>query len=541
MKKRFLAAILTVAVSAGLSACGSGSSATTAETTASVQGTTEETKVPAGEPVSGGVMTISLSSSPKNLDPVKYTGTYESQIIGTVCDTLVEYNTELTEIQPALAKSWTVSDDGLAYTFTLRDDVYFQPGKYQEGRKLTAEDVKYSLERSHELSALQRLDMLDHCEVISDTEVVCYLPEPNAVFLTALTDAGNVIIPKEEAEGWGEDFGSHLVGTGPFALQSFELDQQAVLVRNDKYWTATPYLDGVTFKPVSDGNQAVNALRTGEVNLATSLSGEAVKIAREDPTVELMEMPGLHVAYIYFNQVNGPTADIKVREAIIKAVNIKELTAGVYQYQEAQPASLPLPPGSWGYDSSLESEVPAYDPEGAKKLLAEAGYPDGFDMNIYISNTEARIKMATLFQAYLKENLNINVNINTSEWGTFSEIASSGKADVFAMSWTWYPDPYFFLNKIFHTSSIGSLGNGQGFSNKEVDQYLDDALLSTDQEKRAEAYKKALAVIVKQNPGIFYSNENVNWGVSPKVQGLKLRADGKVKICTPDINVWLSR
>ncbi len=213
----------------------------------------------------------------------------------------------------------------------------------------------------------------------------------------------------------------------------------------------------------------------------------------------------------------------------------------MYQYQEAQPASLPLPPGSWGYDSSLESEVPAYDPEGAKKLLAEAGYPDGFDMNIYISNTEARIKMATLFQAYLKENLNINVNINTSEWGTFSEIASSGKADVFAMSWTWYPDPYFFLNKIFHTSSIGSLGNGQGFSNKEVDQYLDDALLSTDQEKRAEAYKKALAVIVKQNPGIFYSNENVNWGVSPKVQGLKLRADGKVKICTPDINVWLSR
>jgi ABC-type transport system substrate-binding protein len=541
MKKRILAAILTAAVSAGLSACGSGSSATTAETTASAQVTTEEAKAPAGEPVSGGVMTISLSSSPKNLDPVKYTGTYESQIIGTVCDTLVEYNTDLTEIQPALAKSWTVSDDGLAYTFTLRDDVSFQPGKYQEGRKLTAEDVKYSLERSLELSALKRLDMLDHCEVTSDTEVVCYLSEPNAVFLTALTDAGNVIVPKEEVEGWGEDFGSHIVGTGAFTLQSFELDQQAVLVRNDKYWAAVPYLDGVTFKPVSDGNQAVNALRTGEVNLATSLSGEAVKIAREDPAVELMEMPGLHVAYIYFNQVNGPTADIKVREAIIKAVNIKELTAGVYQYQEAQPASLPLPPGSWGYDSSLESEVPAYDPEGAKKLLAEAGYPDGFDMNIYISNTEARIKMATLFQAYLKENLNINVNINTSEWGTFSEIAASGKADVFAMSWTWYPDPYFFLNKIFHTSSIGSLGNGQGFSNKEVDQYLDDALLTTDQEKRAEIYKKALAAIVKQCPGIFYANENVNWGVSPKVQGLELRADGKVKICTPDINVWLSR
>lgn len=546
MKKRILATILSLTVAASLSACGSsGKTETTgaaAESAGQAQTTAAaESEQAAGEPVSGGVMTISLSSSPKNLDPVKYTGTYESQIIGTICDTLVEYNTELTEIQPALAKSWTVSDDGLAYTFTLRDDVYFQPGKYQEGRKMTAEDVKYSLERSHELSAMNRLDMLDHCEVTSDTEVVCYLTEPNAVFLTALTDAGNVIVPKEEVEGWGDDFGTHLVGTGPFALETFELDQQAVLVRNDKYWAATPYLDGVTFKPVSDGNQAVNALRTGEINLATSLSGEAVQVARDDSSVNLMEMPGLHVAYIYFNQVKGPTADIKVREAIIKAINVEELTAGVYQYKEAQPASLPLPPGSWGYDSSLESEALSYDPEGAKALLAEAGYPDGFDMDIYISNTESRVKMATLFQAYLKQNLNINVNINTSEWGTFSEIAASGEADVFAMSWSWYPDPYFFLNKIFHSDSIGSLGNGQGFSNAEVDQYLDDALLTTDQAERAELYKKALAVIVKQYPGIFYANENVNWGVSSNVQGLEQRADGKVKICTSDTNVWLSK
>lgn len=546
MKKSILAVFLTLAVFTGLSACGSKQSAPADETTSAAnaaQETTEAAKPaePAGEPVSGGVLTVSLSSSPKNLDPVKYTGTYESQIIGTVCDNLVDYNTDLTEIQPALAQSWTVSDDGLAYTFTLRDDVTFQSGEYQDGRKFTAEDVKYSLERSHNESAMNRLEMLDHCEVISDTEVVCYLSEPNAVFLTALTDAGNVIVPKEEVEGWGDEFGTHLVGTGPFALESFELDQQAVLVRNDKYWAATPYLDGVTFKPIKDANQAVNALRTGEVNLATSLSGEAVQIARDDDSVELKEMPGLHVAYIYFNQMNGPTADIRVREAIIKAVNVEELTAGVYQYKEAQPASLPLPPGSWGYDPSLESEALAYDPEGAKKLLAEAGYPDGFDLDIYISNTEARVKMATLFQAYLKQNLNINVNINTSEWGTFSEIASSGKADVFAMSWTWYPDPYFFLNKIFHSSSIGSLGNGQGFKNEEVDKYLDDALLTTDQAERADLYKKALADIVKQYPGIFYANENVNWGVGQNVHGIAQRADGKVKICTSDINVWLSK
>ena len=343
MKKRWMVSLMAVAMAVSMAACGKSSgggtenagSSAPAGTTAAEAGASGETQTAdAGEPVDGGVLTISLSSSPKNLDPVKYTGTYESQIIGSVCDTLVEYNSSLTEIMPSIAASWEVSDDGKEYTFKLRDDVYFQPGQYQDGRQVTAEDIKYSLERSHELSAMNRLDMLDHCEVISDTEVKCVLENPNAVFLTALTDAGNVIVPKEEVEGWGDDFGTHLVGSGPFALKEFKLDQQATLVRNEKYWAQKPHLDGVVFRPVSDGNQAVNALRTGEVNVATSLTGEAVQVARDDDTVKLLEMPGLHVSYLYFNMVNGPTKDPKVREALIKAVNVEELTGGVYQYGE---------------------------------------------------------------------------------------------------------------------------------------------------------------------------------------------------------------
>ena len=550
MKKRWTVIMMAAALAASLTACkGSSEPAQTAgdfaaaQTTAAASGESQADQPAAdeGEPVDGGTLTVSLSSSPKNLDPVKYTGTYESQIIANVCDTLVEYNSALTEIRPSVAESWEVNDDGTVYTFKLRDDVYFQPGQYQDGRQVTAEDIKYSLERSHELSAMNRLDMLDHCEVVSDTEVKCFLEKPNAVFLTALTDAGNVIIPKEEVEGWGDDFGTHLVGSGPFAMKEFKLDQQATLVRNDKYWAQKPHLDGVVFRPVSDGNQAVNALRTGEINVATSLTGEAVQVARDDSGVTLLEMPGLHVSYLYFNMVNGPTKDIRVREALIKAVNVEELTAGVYQYGEAVPASLPLPPGSWGYDEAVKAEVPAYDPEAAKQLLAEAGYPDGFDLNLYISNTPTRVKMATLFQAYLQQNLNVNVNINTSEWGTFSEIGASGQADVFGMSWTWYPDPYFFLNKLFYSGEIGSLGNGQAYNNPEVDKCLEDALLTTDQNERADFYKKALGLVVKDLPGIFYANENVEWGVTPNVHGLVQRADGKVKICTDEINVWLSK
>ena len=539
MKKKIYSLVgLALGLSLTLSACSSNSGTTTAATTA---GATSGTTAVVGEPKDGGKLTIALTSSPKNLDPVKYTGTYESQIIQNVGDTLVGYSMDLSKIVPAIATSWTVSADAKAYTFKLRQDAFFHPGTYQTGRQMKAEDVKFSLERSAQKSAMKRLDMIKSVEVVNDFEIIVHLPEPSAVFLTALTNSGNIIVPKEEVEGWGDAFGNHLIGTGPFMMKEFKLDEATTLVRNDKYWAAKPHLDSVVFKVITDMNQNANALRTGEIDFASNLTGESVKLIRDDKANKLLEMPGLHVAYIYFNMVKGPTADIKVREALIRALDVKDLVKGVYQYGEAQPASLPLPPGSWGYDETLEADVPTYDAAAAKALLAEAGYPNGFKTKLYISNTPSRVRMATIVQQYWKQNLNVDVEIMTSEWGTFSEIASKGNADIFAMSWTWYPDPYFFLNKIFISSAIGSLGNGQGFNDAEVDKLLNDALVITDQTERAKLYSQAVKAIIAKRPGVFYSNENVIWGVSPKVQDLVQRADGSIFLVNEEVNVWLAQ
>lgn len=493
------------------------------------------------EPQKGGVLYISEAASPRNLDPVAYTGTYESKIINCVCDKLVEYNPELSELIPSLAESWEISEDGVTYVFKIREGVKFHPGKYQDGREMTAEDIAYSLNRSAQESALNRLDMLEKAEVTGDWEVTCTLKSSNASFLTALTDGGNVIVPKEEVEGWGDEFGEHLVGTGPFMLESFTLDEETVLVKNADYWVAEPNLDGITWKVVIDFNQAVNGLITGDLDVATDLKGEAVETVRQTEELELLECPGLHVAYLYFNQVNGPTADKKVREAMIKAINYEELAAAIYQFDEAVPAKLPLPPGSWGYDETVEDLVPEYNPEEAKQLLAEAGYPDGFECDLYIANTALREKMATLFQAYMQSVLNIKVNINMSEWGTFSEIAASGNADIYGMSWTWYPDPYFFLNKLFYSEEIGALGNGQGFNMEEVDELLDKGLESTDQDERAKYYQEALKIITEQHPGIFYANEKVMYGMNPKVKDFIQKPDGTILFVTPFNNVWMDQ
>src|SRR5699024_10321748 len=172
------------------------------------------------------VLNVGLSSNAETLDPILYTGVYESQIMRSIGDTLLEYDQDLEDFVPSLATDWEVSDDNKSYTFELRDDVHFQPGEYQDGEKMDAEDVKFSLERSAEESAEDRLTGVKDVEVLDDYEVKVNLEEPNSALLAMLTDSGNMIVPKEEVEGWGDEFGSHVIGTGPFILDDWKTDQQ---------------------------------------------------------------------------------------------------------------------------------------------------------------------------------------------------------------------------------------------------------------------------------------------------------------------------
>jgi peptide/nickel transport system substrate-binding protein len=476
-----------------------------------------------------------------NIDPIKYTGVYENQIINVVCDTLVRYSDDFSTFEPSLATEWSANEAGDVYNFKLRQDAYFHPGKFQSGRQMKAEDVKFSLERSRRQSALNRLAMLDHVEVVNDFEVNCYLESPNSSFITALTNGGNVIVPREEVEGWGDDFGAHLVGTNAFMMKEWVTDERCELTRFDKYWGPRPYLDGVVYRYIPDVNMRANALRSGEVHLANDLRDDSIKAVGDDPNLVVEKVPGMRVNYIYFNMVNGPTADIRVRKALTMALDVEGLCQVLYRYGEGRRGYLPLPPKSWGYDSDLEALIPSYDPAAAKKLLAEAGYPNGFSIKYYTSDTQSAIMTATIFQQYMKENLNVDVEIQTAQWGQFSATASSGNAPVYAMSWTWYPDPYFYLDQMFHSRAIGSLGNGQGFKNEKVDSLLDEAVKVSEQAKRAALYKEALKLIVQANPQIDYGIMDVITGQSKKVNGYTSKADNTVIFCSPTTNVWLSK
>lgn len=531
--KLFLVAISLLLV---LAACSGKSSTPSSDSKEDDKG-----KENSGEPQDGGTLQIGLSANPQTLDPVKYTGVYESQVMRSVADTLVVYSKDLSEITPSLATDWQISDDLLVYTFQLRDDVFFQQGEYQDGRQMTAEDVKYSLERSAKESVMNRLRGVTKVDVSGEFEVQVHLESPNAALLAVLTDAGNSIVPKEEVEGWGDEFGAHLVGTGPFAIKDWKKDQQIDLVRNDKYWGGKPHLDGVRMKVIADPNMMTNALRSGDIDVALDVKGQNRELINKDENFELLTIQALSITYLDMNNKVGPTADVKVREAIYKATNVDELVSGVNQWGGAVRSYQPLPTGSWGYDKELEKLVPTYEPEKAKELLAEAGYPDGFKTEIYVG--AARVPYATIFQNQMKENLNIDVEIKVVEWGTYSDTVSKGNAPMSIGGWSWYPDPYFFLYQLFHTDQLNALGNGKGYENPEVDKLLNRALSETaDQAERAVLYQDALKIILKDVPRIEIDVQEATAGINKKVQGYEVSADNSIQIVHPNgANVWIKK
>lgn len=494
------------------------------------------------EVVEGGTLVVSMPSGPLTLDPAGYTTMYENHIMYNVVETLFIYDKEYKESIPCLATGYEVSDDGLTYTIHLRDDVYFQDGQYVKGRKMTAEDVKYSLERSKVESPTDRVcrDFFDYAEVVDDTTVLLHMSSPAGPFISQLTEVGAAIVPKEEVEGWGQEFDNHIVGTGPFTLEEIVTDEKVVLKRNENYWGTKPYVDGIEFRIVSDSNQAINAVTTGEVDIAMYLQGESIKRAGDEGL--LLQTPSSAITYVRFNMQNGPTADAKVRQALTMAVDIDALVSGIYQYGEGTRAYQPLTAYSWAYDNTQNSLVPAYDPEGAKALLAEAGYPNGFSMTIYIGSTTYREKMAQMLQYYWGE-IGVTTEIKSStmaEWSaTVPDSWQADKVNSYGVSWNSNPDPYGFMDKFFATSTIHASSNAGGYTDPEVDKMLNQAFALTDQEARKEIYVKIMDKIMNDYTGIYYAYECRNWAISSKVHDAVLRADTQMVVTSPFNNIWL--
>ena len=480
------------------------------------------------QPQQGGTMTVTYKDDVSTLDPAIGYDWQNWSMIKSLFDGLMDYEPGTTDLVPDLALSHELSEDGLTYTFTLRDGVTFH-----NGRGLTAEDIKYSIERvvrpetqspgqgffsmieGFDALAAGDAEELSGIEVVDERTVRFTLSRPDATFLHVLALNFAHAVPREAVEEHGADFGNNPVGTGAFRLADWTLGQQVVFERNgDYYREGRPRLDRIVFEVGQEPVVALLRLQRGEVDML----GDGIPPANflevmNDPEWRdnVVEGGQLHTGYVTMN-VNMPPFDSKlVRQAVNHAINKERIVRIINN--RAVPANQPLPPAMPGYAEDYGGY--AYDPERAKELLAEADYDDGVDTELFAMNTDPNPRIAQAIQQDLAA---VGIRAELRTLAQANVIAAGGEPDQAPMIWSggmaWiadFPDPSNFYGPILGCGGAVPGGwNWAWYCNEELDARAAEADAMTDparSEERLQLWRDIFLAIMEDAPWAPVFNE----------------------------------
>ena len=480
------------------------------------------------------ILVVGQIAEPASLDPHVSTAANDFRIAVNIYDGLVRNKPGTLEIEPALATDWTISEDGLEYTFNLREGVTFH-----DGTPFNAEAVKFNFDRmldeSHPFVDTGPFPLafffssVDAVEVVDDLTVKFTLSEPFAPFMSNLASPTGLMVSPTAVEASGADYGRNPVGTGPFKFEEWQSNTSVVASRNEDYWDGAPSLEAVIFRPITDANTRVAEMLSGGIDVLLETPPDNVAQFRDDANYQVVEAVGPHVWYVMLNAKEGPFADVRVRQAVNYAVNKESLVNDVLQ-GTAEVSAGPIPPAfNWAYNEDVDPYP--YDPEMARQLLAEAG-AEGASLTFLVTEGGSGmldpVPMGTAIQADLAA-VGLDVEIQTYEWNTFlSEVnpGLEGKADMAEMAWmTSDPDTLPFLT--LRSAAFPDQGgfNSSYYSNPEVDELLDQARVSTDPEERAELYKQVQAITHEDAPWLFVANWKQNAVVTSAVSDFELQPD----------------
>ena len=494
----------------------------------------------ADDAVNGGSMIVTYKDDVSTLDPAIGYDWQNWSMIKSLFDSLMDYKPGTTELVNDLAESYTLSDDGLTYTFVLRDGVSFH-----NGRALTADDVKYSLDRVtnpatqspgagffgsiagfDEMSAGNASE-LSGVSVIDPRTISISLSRPDATFLHVMAINFSSVVPKEVVEEFGEDFGKHPVGTGAFSLAEWTLGQRLVFARNKDYWKeGLPNLDQITFEVGQEPVVALLRLQQGEVDIPGDGIPPAkfIEVTRDEQFKDfIIEGGQLQTGYITMNVKMPPFDNKAVRQAVNMAIN-KERIVRVINGR-ALVANQPLPPTMPGYAPDYEGY--AYDPEAAKAMLKEAGFAEGFETELYVYNTDPNPRIAQSIQQDLKA---IGIDASIKSLAQANVIAAGGEPDQAPMIWSggmaWiadFPDPSNFYGPILGCAGAVPGGwNWSWYCNEELDAKAVEADSMTDASKtaeREELWREIYLSIMEDAPWVPVFNEQRFTMRSPAVGG----------------------
>lgn len=527
--------------------------------------------IPARYDVVPDTLRVAVLANPPNLDPVEATDTTSNALIRRICSTLVGLDDNLA-LAPDLCESLpSLSPDGLVYTFRLRAGV-----KFQNGRAMTAEDVKYSLQRLAEPwskrfwiiepvkgAEAARQSMIDRkldrgqaqtpiegIEVVDPLTVRITLAAPQPLFPLFIAMSNASIVPREEVERLGQRFGREVVGTGGFRLGEWKDNAFVVLERFDGYFGPRPSIAKIVYSIMPEEDTGYQGYLNGEQDIVQCPTGK-VKLLRDSNLAgELVINPLLDIRYHGVNMekvLRGPGGEVvplggnpekadppvlltpdqklrarKVRQAMNWAMD-REFLCEVLLEGRAVPAKGVIPPKMDAFDPSLRGY--GYDPAKARALLAEAGYPGGEGLPVIpllFNQQGPNAQIAQALQGMLIE-VGIRTDLQMLDWGAYQNELDQGKATLFRMAWIAdYPDPENFLFVLFHSSMKGSQGNNARYQDDANDRRLEEARACIDDAKRKALWREAEAAIVEDAPWMFLYHSATALLVKPHVKGLVL-------------------
>lgn len=506
MKKK-ISLVLAAALLAGLSLSGCGGSKTS-DTTESAAETSAETE--AAAEVKGvdvdttGYLVAALNADIQTADVQKTSKDYELPL--NIFDRLVDIEVDdagNSKIVPSLAESWDISDDGLEYTFHLREGV-----KFHNGNDFTAEDVAYTFHRLltvdgavntefiDQVKGAEELmngenDTLEGVEVVDDHTVKITLKEPFAGFLASISSPGVSIYDSEATEAAGDQFGMDpalTVGTGPFMFSSWSFNNQLVLTCNEDYWKGASALPGVVIKIIPDTETQSMMFESGELDiLDLDYAADSVDRFTETYPDQIVQGPRVGITYFTMNFNKEPFSDVKVRKAVQMAIDRQAILDALYGGRGQIEQGI-FPHGLIGFNADQE-EI-KYDPEGAKALLAEAGYADGFDMEIAAdSSASDTITMALEIVSSQLAEVGINAEIKNYDQSTWLETRKSGELGSFMSTWTAdYNDPDNFIYTFFGNEEKTKI-RSINYPDTEVMERVAKARTIVDEDERLTEYK----------------------------------------------------
>jgi ABC-type transport system substrate-binding protein len=481
-----------------------------------------------------GYLYLRLNSNPTTLDPALITDVQGGGIAAKLFNGLVRFNENL-DIIADIARSWRLSEDQLTYTFRLRHDA-----RFSNGRKITARDFRYSFERvlTPKTKApltwvLDKIDgandfiagrsaVISGIHVVDDYTLVLKLEKPFGPFLSLLAMTTAYVVPREEVERLGQDFGTHPIGSGPYVLSEWKHGQYLMLAAREDYFEGKPKLNGIYYRVIPEDLTAVMEFETGHLDVLLIPSSEYRRYTTDPAWRDLVfGRPGLNSYYLGLNCTRPPFNDVRVRQAVNMAIDRQHILNTVFEKRGVLAVG-PIPPGLWKANTLTRAVAKySYNPEKAKALIREAG-AEGATINIYITLDAEVLDIIEVIQNYLTK-VGLKVNITQLDWSAFKDAINEGKPDAFWMSW-WadYPDPENFLFPLFHSASEGPGGNRTRCSDPELDRLIETAQRTMNERQRYRLYRDAEDRIIKNAPWVFMWHKADYFVIQPWVKDFKI-------------------